>query len=132
MRVAVLVILVAGMALVGAIVPWWKTQAAARRLAARDELSDDDIFARFFASSGLPRGPVLEAWHEIADTLKAPSGRLRPEDRFGKDIGVYWITSDALDVLAEKGRIRAKKLGRDVDLKALATVDEYVRAFARQ
>jgi len=59
-----------------------------------------------------------------------PAERLRPNDRFGKDVGVYWITSDELDELAAKGRKRAKELGLTVDLEKLSTVDEYVRCFA--
>jgi hypothetical protein len=46
-------------------------------------------------------------------------------------VGTYWITSDALDVLAAKGRQRAKQLGLTIDLKQIATVDQYVRCFAR-
>ena len=58
-----------------------------------------------------------------------PADRLRPDDRFGKEVGVYWITSDDLDALAAKGRKRANECGLTVDLEKLATVDEYVRCF---
>jgi hypothetical protein len=97
----------------------------------REILDDEAVYSRFYASSGLPNGPVLQLWHEIAETLGVPPGQLRPEDRFGKDVGTYWITSDDLDVLAAKGRQRAKLLGLTIDFGQLATVDQYVRCFAR-
>jgi hypothetical protein len=118
-------------ATLGLIVLWWKRSAARRGLMTRESLDDDAVYSRFYAGSGLPNGQVLQLWHEIAETLGVPSGRLRPEDRFGKNVGTYWITSDALDVLAAKGRQRAKQLGLTIDLKQIATVDQYVRCFAR-
>lgn len=118
-------------AAMGLSVPWWKRRAEQRSLLAREALDSEAIYSRFYASAGLPRGQVLELWGEVAETLGVPPNRLRPEDRFGKDVGRYWITSDALDDLAKKGQQRAKRLGLTVDLKTLATVDQYVRCFAR-
>jgi len=114
----------------GIAVPWRRRQSALKVLLAREALDDDAVYSRFYADTGLPKAEVLKSWHDIADTLRVPAERLRPNDRFGKDIGVYWITSDELDELAAKGRKRAKELGLTVDLEKLSTVDEYVRCFA--
>jgi hypothetical protein len=132
MSVSALVTLAVLIAIFGLAVPWWKQKAARRDLGTRECLDDEGVYSRYYATSDLPKAQVLELWHEVAATLRVPAGQLRPEDRFGKDVGVYWITSDALDVLATKGRNRAKQLGLDVDLKALTTVDEYVRCFVRK
>ena len=114
----------------GIAVPWRRRQSALKVLLAREALDDDAVYSRFYANAGLPKAEVLRTWHDIADTLRVPAERLRPDDRFGKDVGVYWITSDELDELAAKGRKRAKELGLTVDLEKLSTVDEYVRCFA--
>lgn len=113
----------------GLAMPWRRRQLALKKLLAREPLDDEAVYSRFYA--GLPKGEVLRTWHDVADTLRVPADRIRPEDRFGKEIGVYWITSDDLDALASKGRKRAQELGLTVDLEKLSTVDEYVRCFAR-
>lgn len=118
-------------AAVGFAIPWRRRQVALKTLLAREALDDDAVYSRFYASTALSKAEVQKVWHDIADTLRVPADRIRPDDRFGKEIGVYWITSDDLDALAAKGRERAKKLGLTVDLEKLSTVDEYVRCFAR-
>lgn len=112
-------------------IPWRRRQLALKNLLAREALDDEAVYSRFYASAGLPKTEILNIWHDVADTLRLPADRLRPDDRFGKEVGVYWITSDDLDALAAKGRKRAKELGLTVDLEKLSTVDEYVRCFAR-
>lgn len=131
MTTTFLVAAAAVIAAMGLGIPWVKRRAEHRKLLAREALDNETIYSRFYASAGLPRGQVIELWDEVAETLGVPSDRLRPEDRFGRDVGTYWITSDALDDLAKKGRQRVQQLGLTVDLKALATVDQYVRCFAR-
>jgi hypothetical protein len=116
----------------GVAVPRRRRQLALKALLAREALDDDAVYSRFYAGAGLSKSEVLKSWHDIADTLRVPAERLRPDDRFGTDVGVYWITSDELDELAEKGRKRAKELGLTVDPEKLSTVDEYVRCFARK
>lgn len=111
--------------------PWLRRRRLAAALESRESLDDEAFYGRYYAESKLPKGLVIELRHEVAETLKVPAEKLRPGDRFGEQIGTYWITSDELDVLAVKGRNRAKSLGLSVDLKKLATVDEYIRCFAK-
>jgi hypothetical protein len=117
-------------AVVGFVFPWQRRQQALNRLLARQALDDNAVYSAFYESAGLPKDKVLEIWHEIAETLRVPADRLRPADQFGTDIGVYWILSDDLDVLASKGRDRAKHDGLAVDLQDIRTVDNYIRCFA--
>lgn len=116
---------------IGMLVPWLRRRRALRALNGRESLGDDAIYARYYAEAQLPKALVLQLWHEVSETLKVPAAKLRPEDRFGKEVGTYWITSDDLDVLAAKGRDRAKTLGLTVDLEKLSTVDAYIRCFAK-
>ncbi len=131
MSVSAFVTLAVLIAVLGLAVPRWKQKAARRDLETRERLDDEGVYSRYYATSGLPKDRVLELWHEVAETLRVPAGQLRPEDRFGKNVGAYWITSDDLDVLAAKGRNRAQQLGLTVDFGQLGTVDQYVRCFAR-
>jgi len=99
-------------------------------LSERMSLTDADIYKQFYAGRDLDESAVRSAWNEIAETLRVPAGKLRPTDRFGADIGVWSITSEELDALGELATQRAARQGKEVDFAALATVDDYVRAFA--
>ena len=112
--------------------PWLRRRAALKVLETRESLSEDAVYERYYASTSLPKERVVELWNEVATTLRVPASKVRPEDRFGKEVGAYWITSDDLDALAAKGRRRAKSSGLNIDFEKLATVDEYVKALARR
>lgn len=99
-------------------------------LETREALSDDEIYQRFYAASGLSKAAVIDVWHEVARVLRVPAERLQPTDRFGKDIGVHWITSGELDVLGVVAQERAKRQGLTVDLALIETVDDYVKRLA--
>ena len=105
---------------------------ASRHLQDREPLTDDVMYQVFYERSGLTKDSVLEIWHQIARTLKVPAERLRPSDRFGTDVGAFFITSEELDTLAEYDCQRARKLGAQVDFKRIKTVDDFVRALAER
>ena len=98
------------------------------RLKAREPLDMEQIYARYYTASGLSKSAVAELWNEVATTLRLPAEKLRPADRFGEDVGTWFIFSDDLDSLAELGQNRAKRRGIKVRFETVATVDDYVRA----
>jgi hypothetical protein len=100
-------------------------------LATREALTDEEIYRRFYASLGLNKTEVIELWHEIAEILRVPAERMRPSDKFGKDIGAYWITSEELDILSTAAQQRAKLRGLTIDLASIKTVDDYVKRLAK-
>ncbi len=112
----------------------WLSEKSRRRtlmnLREREFLDDAAVYSRYYADSGIPEPRVLELWHEVANALSVSPGLLRPEDRFGKDIGVGFITSEDLDYLSQLAMKRAKVDARNVDLQSIRTVDDYVRALA--
>jgi hypothetical protein len=59
----------------------------AARFADREELSMEQIFERFYKDRGVPKDLVLELWNEAAEALSVPGGKLRPTDRFDKELG---------------------------------------------
>jgi len=105
-------------------------RATASALQGREAMSDEAIYERFYAVSGIDRDVVKELWHEIALVLHVPAQHLRPTDRFGKDIGVSTITSEELDELGALAKRRVERQGLNVDLPAIETVDDYVRQLA--
>lgn len=109
-----------------------KIKKAKNILSIRESLTDEDIYLCFFASKGLEQSLVRELWCEIASILVVPSGKLRPTDRFGKEVGVYLITREELDALSDKASERAKIQGREMKLSDIKTVGEYVETFARK
>jgi hypothetical protein len=96
----------------------------------REALSDDEIYRRFYAASGLSKAAVIDVWHEVARVLRVPAERLQPTDRFGKDVGVHWITSEELDALGVVAQERARRQGLTVNLALIETVDDYVKCLA--
>jgi hypothetical protein len=131
MNVTVVLAGAAILAGLGVVIPWLRRRQSGAALEGRESLDDEAFYARYYAESNLTKVLVGELRHEVAETLKVPAAKLRPEDRFGKQMGTYWITSEDLDVLATKGRNRAKALGLAVDLQKLNTLDDYIRSFAK-
>ncbi|CAJ0817201.1 hypothetical protein LMG19087_03018 [Ralstonia wenshanensis] len=107
-----------------------RRQNSLRALSDRESLSDVEIYKQFYAGGNFDEAAVRSAWNEIADTLRVPADKLRPTDKFGTDIGVWSITSEELDTLGELAAQRAARQGKEVDIATLATVDDYVKAFA--
>lgn len=98
------------------------------KLRERQDLNDDELYLQFYSNSGISQAKVMELWHEVADALKVAPGQLRPDDEFGKDIGTWSVTSEDLDYLGQLALKRAKIVGRSIDLQAIKSVDDYVRA----
>ena len=96
----------------------------------RESFNDVQIYAQFYATDNLDETDVRVLWNEIADSLRVPASKLRPSDRFGADIGAYFMTSEELDVLGDLAARRATQRGMKIDIASLATVDDYVKAFA--
>jgi hypothetical protein len=130
MNTAVGVLGAAIVVVLGAAVPWFRRRRSLSAMENRESLDDETFYARYYAASKLPSALVVQLRNEVAETLKVPAAKLRPEDRFGRHIGTYWITSDDLDLLAAKGMNRAKALGIAVDPQQLSTLDDYIRCFS--
>ena len=107
-----------------------RRQASLQALSERESLSDAEIYRQFYAAGNFDETAVRSAWNEIAETLRVPADKLRPTDKFGADIGVSFITCEELDTLGELAAQRAAPHGKEVDISAIATVDDYVKAFA--
>jgi hypothetical protein len=99
-----------------------------RRFAKREELALDEIYALYYAHSGLDKGRVLEAWNQAADILRLAPGRLRPDDRFDGQLGPagqFWGEDETMD-LNHYVRTWCKKHGVPLPSKSLDTLDDLI------
>lgn len=108
-----------------------QTGRKAIKIREREDLDCDTLYSRYYADSGIPQEYMLELWYEVADALKVPPGLLRPDDKFGIDIGVWTFTSEDLDYLGELAIKRARIVGVSIDLQIIKTVDDYVRMLSK-
>ena len=125
-----------GVVIVGGAVLVWRFIPQRRRLerfAGRDELSLDSVYSEFFAANKLPKELVLELWNEVAVPLRIPPGRLRPSDRFEKELAPVegWELDDDTIEVHWAARCRLKKLGLDADISTIRTLADYVEFFCR-
>lgn len=100
------------------------------RLAGRPPVDDDDFYDRYYDSSGLTKDLVVKLRHELATILDLPPGALLPTDRFESELAVVkgwpWL-DDSPDELLLVNREREKRLGVQIPMLSIQTVDDYIR-----
>jgi hypothetical protein len=104
-----------------------------KRLTNREELTTDEIYSHFFAGKNLPKELVLKLWNEVADSLHLPKGKLRPTDRFDKELAPVkgWEYDDDIAEVTWAAQHRLKKIGTTFDLSKIQTLGDYVEFFGR-
>lgn len=102
-----------------------------KRFENRAELSLEQIYGEFLASKNLPKDLACELWNEVATCLCLPSGKLRPTDRFDRELVApkgWEFDDEILDVQWAAER-RLKQSGSQADLSHIKTVADYVEFF---
>ncbi|MCH8315235.1 MAG: hypothetical protein IIA64_04610 [Planctomycetes bacterium] len=105
------------------------------RFAGRPVLPCDRIYQTYFPESGLDQIDVQHSWQELAKTLKLDPQRLRPTDRFDRELAPVVGTTklDELHVLEAVLALRVRTRGlQAVDLETLETLEDYIRATSRR
>jgi hypothetical protein len=104
------------------------------RLGDREDIPMEVIYSRFFTGTQFPKDLVVELWNEVASCLRVPPGKLRPSDRFDKELAVHgvWLRLDedaqAVNLAAQ---YRLNRIGAKNDLTAVPTLRDYVELFCR-
>ena len=93
----------------------------------REPLGPEEIYARYYTSSGLSKNVVTDLWQEVAKTLDLPVKQLRPTDEFGKELGPYRAIDDDLDQLVKITAVRLDGIGKKADFSSIKTLDDYIR-----
>ncbi|CAM4127898.1 hypothetical protein LRM36_07095 [Stenotrophomonas maltophilia] len=101
------------------------------KLREREALSPTGFYDRYYAESGLDRETVVELLEHVAGELRLPSGKLRPGDRFSKELspGEAHGWDSGYGVLIFELQSLAKKRGIAVD-RRVDSLDDYIRIMA--
>ncbi len=101
-----------------------------KSMSKRKYLNDKEILA-FYQHSNLSESIILELWNEVATNFNIPPGYLRPEDCLA-EMGILNVIVDhpKLERLTDIALEREKALNKSIDLEAIATLDDYIKAFA--
>lgn len=100
----------------------------------RESLASEEIFERFYSSSGLPKDNVIRLWLCVAETLKLDAGKLRPTDSFDVELSPVdgFPTPDELNDLTDFYKSEWNKLGGVGDPPKIATLDEFIRVLSQK
>jgi hypothetical protein len=108
---------------------WGSYSGRARRqaLQARPDLRIEELHRQFYSDSPITPSALTLALDEIALALDVPRGKLRPSDRFDRELAATpgWEADDDLGVLNE---LVVKRLGDRAE--KVQTVDDYIRLTA--
>lgn len=110
---------------------WPKAMAKSLDPRSREPLAPDQFYERFYLDSGLDRALVIELLEHVAQEVRIPAERIRPDDRFAVELapgrGNEWDSGYAilLNELASQARRRKRPI-----TNTIATVDDYLRAMA--
>jgi hypothetical protein len=108
---------------------WWVRKRKAILLSDRESLTVEEIFSKFYGSSGISKAAVVQLWEEVATTLGYDASRMRPTDRFGVELKEFQFMDGEVDSLSAIAHERMKQHGLNIDWSKVATVDDYIRAF---
>lgn len=109
----------------------WPTQLRLKRFAARPTLDWGQIYAQFFAGTSFPKQLVCELWLEVARTLRLPPGKLRPSDRFDKELAAVegWEEGDESEQMPMVAERRMDGIGCNAAFAEIETLRDYVEFF---
>lgn len=133
MRIALIILLVAGLAAFGVwFVPWLGQQIRRRRVSQRPPLEPDAFYERFYAASDLSREAVVSLLKDLERATGIPARFLRPDDRLWEGTVVEESLFDSLHAIEVETMLEeiSQRTGRRVYLADLQTVDAYIRALA--
>lgn len=104
------------------------------RFATREPLGLNEIYERFYATSGLSQQRVLELWAKVAKTMQLDPEKLRPEDSFDTELAPVkgFPTPDELNDLTDFYKDEWRRLGHTENPPKLKTLDELIRALATE
>ncbi|MBK0013502.1 hypothetical protein [Stenotrophomonas sp. S41] len=97
----------------------------------REELSAKELYDHYYLHSGLDREVVKELLIHVAGELRLPSGKIRPSDRFSKELvsGASAGWDSGYGILLYELQSLAKSRGVAID-KKVDTIDDYIRIMA--
>jgi hypothetical protein len=97
----------------------------------RDEISPEIFYEQHYAESGLDERLVIELLNHVAQELRLPVTKLRPDDRFVVELapkkGGAW--DSGYGILLYEVQRHASKKGIKID-RRISTLDDYLRVMS--
>ncbi|WP_323153190.1 hypothetical protein [Stenotrophomonas maltophilia] len=97
----------------------------------REGISPEKFYEQYYGESGLDERIVIELLNHVAQELRLPVTKLRPEDRFAVELaprkGGGW--DSGYGILLYEIQRHAKRKGIHVDRK-ICTIDDYLRVMS--
>ena len=96
----------------------------------RQECSLEEIYNLHFSHLLLSEVEFRQMWEEIGEILKLPASKLRPSDRFAKELKTFQLIDDDLDILV--ARLEERFSGDSLlnTLPNLESLGEYVTLYS--
>lgn len=133
MSATIIATVIGGVVVAGGVLAWnfGPERQRNKQFENRPDFSLDQIYSEFFACKNLPKDLVFELWKEVAEPLRVPPGKLRPDDRFGEELAPPkgWEWDDDIVEVQWAGERRLKRSGIKADLSAIKTLGDYVEFF---
>lgn len=103
-----------------------------RAVSARESVSDDDFFDRFYSDSRISRETVCEIRAFIACEYSIQSDKLLPSDRFSEELSAerFWDWDSGYAILGHALDDAARENGVFFD-RGFESVDDYIRLMAQ-
>jgi hypothetical protein len=101
-----------------------------RRFGGREYLEPEEIYSRYYRDTGLTKELVVRVWEECAETLSVESGKLRPSDRFDRELAGLdrlRLTQDDASRLLEDASLKARQARVAFESDTVATLDDLIR-----
>ena len=91
----------------------------------------EQIYKRYY--SNYPETIVKKLWLEVAQYLEIPYGKLRPSDRFDKELSPVkgWEYDDPFYILTIIAEERLKKAKDRISITDIKTLDDYIKIFSK-
>jgi hypothetical protein len=126
-----------GIAAVAVVLVWLQGLSYKRwrhgRFRKRSELPLDELYDRHFAGTAVSREGFTELWGFAAETLELPAERLRPSDRFKKELKFGLLRHDPeLTSLRSAMNRTSRRANLELDLKKIRTLADYIEAFGSE
>lgn len=105
-------------------------RARRQRFGGREDLGIGGVYREYYAPDGVDEVAFAQVWSECAETLGVPPGKLRPTDRFDRELhGLdrLQVTGDAVGYLFDDATTAAKRAGLPFDSGHVVTLDDLIR-----
>ena len=101
------------------------------RFSDREELTTEEIYNKYFSDKGIPKDAMIRLWDELADCIELPKGKLRPMDRFDRELAPEkgFEYDDPINGVFYLMKKKSQKYGLKLEYEKLETIADYIQFF---